>query len=217
MSRSRRSVRRCIRRFSVVYGGPSRVPADLEYAMLLAWLPLPLLAAVSSIFYSRLGAPYLLAAVVAVNPYTVLFAISLRTELLFTAVLIAALLLLDDRPIAAGFLASVTYVTRTAGVAVIVAAIAMLLWRREYRKAIRFTAGVAPFVLAWTWWTSASSAYRRSKPAVLHRLFTIWTIQPGLGRYSSLRLEERLGNDKGIGGLVLVDADHPLLFEVYSF
>ena len=99
--------------------------------MLLAWLPLPLLAAVSSIFYSRLGAPYLLAAVVAVNPYTVLFAISLRTELLFTAVLIAALLLLDDRPIAAGFLASVTYVTRTAGVAVIVAAIAMLLWRRN--------------------------------------------------------------------------------------
>lgn len=182
-------------------------PANLEYAMLLAWLPLPLLAAVSSIFYSRLGAPYLLAAVVAVNPYTVLFAISLRTELLFTAVLIAALLLLDDRPIAAGFLASVAYVTRTAGVAVIVAAIAMLLWRREYRKAMRFTAGVAPFVLAWTWWVQAHRVHTDDP----NLLYYIDYLRFGLSNqdWGNIHLfvwKNAWAMIEGIGGLVLVDA-----------
>jgi hypothetical protein len=182
-------------------------PENLEHAMAVAWLPLPILAGMSALFYRRLGVPYVLAALVVLNPYTVLFAMSLRTELLFTSLLIAALLLLDKRPLAAGILVGIAYITRTAGIALVVAALAVLLWRRDYRKALPFTLGIAPFVIAWTWWVGR----HRTNTDDLSLLYYVDYLRFGLSNQDWTNIHLFLWKNawamiEGIGGLFLVDA-----------
>jgi hypothetical protein len=141
---------------AMVWRLDSSFPENLKGAMTLAWAPLPFLAVACAFLYRRWGESMLvaavLAAIVALNPYTVLFALSFRTELVFSTLLIAALLLLDRRPELAGVFAGLAYITRTAGIALLIAVIAIFVWRREFRKAARFLLTAAPFAFAWTLW-----------------------------------------------------------------
>jgi hypothetical protein len=193
---------------SVVWRVYPDFPGNLANVMLLAWLPLPFLAAATYLFFERVRAPALLAAVVVLNPYTLLFALSLRTELLFSTLLIAALLAMDRRPAVAGALAGIAYMTRTAGIALAISCVAVLLWRREYRKASGFSLAMAPFVVAWTMWVHE----HRTVSSDPNLLYYLDYVRFGLTNQSWNNIHQFVflnawGIVEGIGGLFLVDTD----------
>ena len=138
-----------------LFGG--EFPGNLRWATGLCVVWLPVLAALLWVWLGRAGITGWwrdgLTALVMVNPYLVLFSISMFTEVSFTALVLASWLLLErGRPGLAGGLAGAAYLWRTAGVALLPAGILWLLWRRDRRGAALFGVAMLPFVVGWMAW-----------------------------------------------------------------
>jgi hypothetical protein len=139
-------------------------PANLPLIALLCWLCVPATLLLFHAFLRREGfAPWpalAICALWALNPYVRLFGSTMLTELPFLALVLAAILLLRDatpqRALFAGAVAALAFLTRTAGIALLPAAIAWLLFRRERRQAIWFTAAMLPAILGWAAWSIAN-------------------------------------------------------------
>jgi len=139
-------------------------PANLPAVALLCWLCVPATLLLFHAFLRREGfAPWpalALAALWALNPYVQLFGTTMLTELPFLALVLAALLLLHDatpqRALAAGAVAGLAFLTRTAGIALLPAALGWLLLRRERRQALFFSAAMLPAILGWAAWCAAN-------------------------------------------------------------
>ena len=140
-------------------------PQNLPIAAGLTWVALPALLGALWLYYPRIGISgwrlWPLLALLAVNPYIILFSITLFSELWFTALLIGVLLLVEHSvepgihpafAAAAGVLAGLAYLTRTAGIVLLLTGIVYLWMRRERAKALWFGAGMLPFVASWTVW-----------------------------------------------------------------
>ena len=138
-------------------------PSNLAAALLLSWLCLPAVALLFYLWCRRNGletrAAWLVVALFALNPYVLFFVSNLGSELLFTAFALASILLAENREkdwrsvLVAGALAGAAYLTRTAGIALLPAAIVYFLWHRQPRKALWFTAGMIPAIAGWTLWS----------------------------------------------------------------
>jgi hypothetical protein len=101
----------------------------------------------------------LLTAALGLSPYMVLFGSMMLTEVFFTCFVLAALLL-ARRPgngaiVLAGLAVACAYLARTAGIALVISIPALLLWKRDWRRAALFLATSLPAVGAWTWWMAA--------------------------------------------------------------
>lgn len=144
-----------------------RFPGNLPIATALQWTILPLFLIVAERWLRRVGLPpvwrWMALAVLACSPYTALFGAAISTEVLFTVFLLASLLLVETAreqengtcaALAAGVLAGLAYLTRTAGiVAVVSTPLVFLAWRRR-REALSFLAGMLPAVALWTGWVA---------------------------------------------------------------
>ncbi len=133
-------------------------PGNLRWAMALCVVWLPALTALLWVWLGRAGITGVwrdgLTALVMVNPYVVLFSITMLTEVSFTALALGAWLLLDrGKPGWAGALAAIAYLWRTAGIALLPAGILWLLWRRDRRGAAIFAAAMLPAVVGWMAWS----------------------------------------------------------------
>src|ERR1700692_2375238 len=53
----------------------------------------------------------------------------------------------------AGILAGFAYLSRTAGIALLVAVPGWMAWNKQYRRAAAFVSGMLPAVLAWMLWS----------------------------------------------------------------
>jgi 4-amino-4-deoxy-L-arabinose transferase-like glycosyltransferase len=140
-------------------------PQNLVIATAIQWAAIPLFLWLSLLWLRRLSLPvpqqWIAIALLALSPYTVTFGAGIFPEVLFTVFLLASLLLCDESrrhdneliwAAAAGALAGVAYLTRTAGVVALVSGpLTYLLWRR-WRSALAFTLGMLPAVLAWMIW-----------------------------------------------------------------
>ena len=139
-------------------------PANLPAAMLLCWLMVPATLFPFFVWLRRAGFPPWSAVAVcalwALNPYIQLFGTTMLSELPFLALALAAMLLLGDSSprlaFAAGVVAGLAFLTRTAGIALLPAAVAWLFVRRERRQAMLFTAGMLPAVVGWAVWCAAN-------------------------------------------------------------
>jgi hypothetical protein len=150
---------------SIAWRADPRFPQNLPIAAWLSWLALPAMLAFLIVLYPRVGMTgwrkWLLLTLLAVNPYVILFSATLLSELWFTALLAAALLLAEraaeaDSPVAwavaAGAVGGLAYLTRSAGI-VLLASGVLYLWLRHRRaKAIAFGAAMLPFVAGWMLW-----------------------------------------------------------------
>jgi hypothetical protein len=106
-------------------------------------------------------------ALTAASPAVAYFGATLMAETLFAALLSGSLLILtmarDAAPRAwrlcalAGLLAGASLLTRTAGVAVVVAAFAWLVARRRWKDAAAFGAAAATLMLPWVWWVATQT------------------------------------------------------------
>ncbi len=66
-----------------------------------------------------------------------------------------------------GVLAGFAYLSRTAGIALLVSMPAWYLWRREFRRALAFLAGMLPFIVGWAIWSSAHK-YPATTPTLIY-------------------------------------------------
>jgi hypothetical protein len=143
-------------------------PSNLTAAAWLTWISMPLLIVwLLPKQWARWGLSpvriMILAALFAFNPYVIWLSSVLLTELPYLTLCMAAMLLVErarereDLPfaLAAGVVAGLAYLTRTAGIALLPAA-TLYLWRRSknegFRKAAGFAMAMLPFVAAWTIW-----------------------------------------------------------------
>ena len=112
---------------------------------------------------------------VAVNPYMLVFSSTLVSELAYTALMIAAMLLTEraanqdgaKAAIAAGVVAGLAYLTRSAGILFLVAGPLYLWMRHKRREAVLCGAAMLPFVAGWTLWTRLHQ-FPTSDPALIY-------------------------------------------------
>jgi hypothetical protein len=149
--------------------GPA-FPANLPWLSAVAWLATPPFLYLSWMWLGRIGfstrARLAGLWLLAWNPYTVSFGAGVYTELWFGVLILASLLLLEKKPLAAGFLAGLGVLTRTSGVA----AIAIPLWlflRGERAAAVRYSAGLAALAIPWLAWAS----WHKAEPLDLATLY----------------------------------------------
>lgn len=136
-------------------------PANLQIAMWLSWIWLPLLAVLTfaSARQGDLGVTggLIVSSVVAANPMLAYMSASLLSDVMFTALLLGAFLMVErERPLpaAAALLSGLAYLTRTAAMPLLITIPLFLIWRRKYRGAMVFFATMLPFIVAWTAWVA---------------------------------------------------------------
>ncbi|MGH9661015.1 MAG: hypothetical protein ACRD96_20880, partial [Bryobacteraceae bacterium] len=125
--------------------------------MLVAWLALPALLALAWRMFHRLGlhspAAWILTALLAVNATALYLSLSLLTELLFTSLLIAALLLAErGSGAAAGLVAGLAFLTKALALPFLVTGPLGLALRGRRREAALCFGAMLPFVAAWNIW-----------------------------------------------------------------
>jgi Dolichyl-phosphate-mannose-protein mannosyltransferase len=121
-----------------------------------------------------------LAALTAASPWTLFFATTTVTETMFACLLLAALLALSRiersgesstaTAVAAGALAAAAFLTRTAGLPVILAGAAGLMWKRRPRAAAKFLLVCALLIAPWLIWQRL-----HSHPAAAAESYYTWT------------------------------------------
>lgn len=140
-------------------------PDNLPVAAWLSWLALPAILVQLAALYPRwgisAGRTWLLLCLFAINPYVILFSTQLLSELLFLALSLAAMRLAEraangsgGAAVAAGAAAGLAYLARSAGLALLVAAV-IYLWqlRKQRRNAWLFATSMLPFIAGWMIWT----------------------------------------------------------------
>jgi 4-amino-4-deoxy-L-arabinose transferase-like glycosyltransferase len=146
-----------------------RFPENLAIATAIQWVMIPPFLWLCAAWFRRAGfsEPYrwLAVAVLAIQPYTVMFAAGIFTETLYAAFLLGSLIAVDQArqraeksrrgmywSVLAGVLAGLGYLARSAGVVAIVAVpLAFLAWKRR-REALAFFLGMIPMVAGWMAW-----------------------------------------------------------------
>ncbi len=136
-------------------------PENLWTARVFSWILLVLCLGLAWTYLRQEGfsdgKAMLLTVLLGLNPYMILFGTNLFSEIFFMCWLLAALLLARREgvrwAILAGVAAGCAYLSRTAGVALLVSMPAWYLYRREFRRAAAFAAGMLPFVLGWMFWS----------------------------------------------------------------
>jgi len=135
----------------------------------LSWIALAILLALAFAYYVANGLrestgsspsslrAVLLLALLAFNPYLTLFGCTMFSEVFFTCLVLATFLAIA-RPgikwaIAAGLLAGCAYLSRTAGIALLVSIPLALAHKRDWRRAGAFAAAMLPAVISWTLWS----------------------------------------------------------------
>jgi hypothetical protein len=148
-------------------------PANLPVAELLSWLTLAACLWLAWRYYGQTGfrRGWIAVALLAFNPYMVLFGTSMFSEIFFTCLVMAALLALGREglrwTVVAGLIGGLAYLARSAGIALLVSVPAWLLFRKQARRAAVFAVAMSPFVLGWMAW-SRMHAIRTSDPTLLY-------------------------------------------------
>jgi hypothetical protein len=141
-------------------------PGNLPLATAFSWATLAACLALAWALYRRDGfterRTWLMVGLLGVCPYMIMFGTWLFSEIFFTCFLLLTLLAarFDDSErhaarmaAVAGVLAGCAYLSRTAGIALLISMPAWYLLRRQTRSAIAFAGAMLPFVAGWSWWT----------------------------------------------------------------
>jgi hypothetical protein len=146
---------------SIIWKINPNFPDNLWMARVFNWILLVICLALSWIYFRKEGLSegrsMLLVALLGLNPYMILFGTNTFSEVFFVCWLLGAFLLARrdgiQWAILAGAFAGCAYLSRTAGIALLISMPAWYLWKRDLRRAIAFAAGMLPFVLCWMIWS----------------------------------------------------------------
>jgi len=205
-------------------------PHNVPIAAWLSWLALPAILAQLLWLYPRMGITgwraWLLVTLLAVNPYVILFSATLLSELLFTALMLSTILLTEraaDRfsgsavAVAAGSVAGLCYLTRSAAIVFLLAAPLYLWMRSERRKAMLFAGAMAPFIAGWMIWVRAHQI-STTDPMLIYYLdyfrYELYSLSlPDLHLFLWKNIDGLLW---GLGGLILPKVTDSLFLKILS-
>ena len=153
---------------ALIWKANPQFPANLPLATLLSWLLLPLYLAMLWALLRQYGfrpvEQGLLVLVAGLSPVAAVFSFSLMPELLFTALLLASVVLAERAsedgtpvwlPLLAGVCGALAYLTKSAAAPLLLTAPLCFAWRKQYAKAALFFGAMLPAVAGWQWWTAA--------------------------------------------------------------
>jgi len=152
---------------SLIWRISPNFPDNLALAAWFSWTLLALCLGLVWFFWRSEGwtepLTWMVVGLLAVNPYIILFGCNMFSEIFFLCWLLAAFIAANtslrregiSMALLAGILAGCAYLSRTAGIALLISMPAWYLWRREFRRALAFAAGMLPFILGWTLWSGA--------------------------------------------------------------
>jgi hypothetical protein len=205
-------------------------PGNLRLLTLFAWLMLPACLGLMRALFQDFGfgpnETWLLTFAAAVQPLVCLLGVTLLSDLLFLTLFLACLLLTERaldtaRPasmaLAAGAIAGIAYLTRTAALPLAIAAPVCFLFHRQRGKALLFAAGMLPSIAGWQIWMSEHMLHT-SDPVFLY-----YTSYLGLARatvhwdnLARVVWHNLDGLLRGMGKLIVFDAIpiHPHLLQV---
>jgi len=150
-------------------------PRNLPIAAWISWLAFPAIMLQLVWLFPRLGIAgwrgWMLTLLVAVNPYMLVFSSTLVSDLAYAALMLAAILLTERATrasaIAAGAVAGLAYLTRSAGIVFLVAGPLYLWMHHKRREAVLWACAMLPFVAGWTLWTRLHQV-STSDPALMY-------------------------------------------------
>ncbi|BDC49650.1 hypothetical protein F183_A19660 [Bryobacterales bacterium F-183] len=137
-------------------------PATLGVAIWLQWIWLPVFAWLTWILLKDWGmsgnARFIVMVMFALSPYLLFFSTAILSEIPFGVFVAATMLLLNrGRIIPAALCAGLAYLTRTAGIVLIVSVPAVLwIWEKRRKEAVQFAVTLLPFIAAWMLWSKAN-------------------------------------------------------------
>src|SRR5579864_7675793 len=143
-------------------------PANLVLGSFGCWAALVACLALAWKLYRSDGSSekrtWVLVALLGVSPYMILFGSTMFSEVFFTCFVLATFLLARREGmraiVAAGVMAGLAYLARTAGIALLISVPAWLLWKhkgsRERGRAGVFALTMLPFVAGWMLWSHAN-------------------------------------------------------------
>jgi hypothetical protein len=146
-------------------------PENLRWGMALAWVMLPAFVALAWCWYRRCGfgvrVSTTLCAMIALSPCAVVLSAGLMSDLAFSVALLAAMQAIESagrstrRALAAGVLAAVAYLIKTAALPLAIAGPLWLALRRRYRAAALMLSAMLPAVGVWMLWSRAHMTHAR--------------------------------------------------------
>jgi len=155
---------------SLIWKLDPNFPHNLRLGTLFAWIPLAAFLFLARMLYRKMGLSdqraWLLVALLGMNPYLLAFGGMLFSDVFFTCWLLAVVLAAEESPVMAalaGVLAACAYLSRTAGILLLVSVpVAMFWhaparWKEQGRRAAVFAAAMLPAVIAWSLWTRANA------------------------------------------------------------
>jgi hypothetical protein len=152
---------------SLIWRVNPHFPENLALASWFSWILLAICFAFTWMYWRGQGwnepRSWIVVGILSISPYMILFGTNLFSEIFFLCWLLAALIVGNKQGLAmallAGVLAGLAYLSRTAGIALLISMPAWYLMgkggRREPRRALAFAAGMLPFVIGWSLWTGA--------------------------------------------------------------
>ncbi len=141
-------------------------PGNLPWAMLVTWLTLPALVVVNLRLLESWGCSrpnaMLACAWMALNPYVVLFSVSLMPELLMSALLAGCFLAAQAAAgrdsgrlaLAAGVLGAAAYLTKSTALPLLVAGPIWFTLRRKFRLGLWFLVPLLAAAILWNGWSA---------------------------------------------------------------
>ncbi len=142
-------------------------PHNLRLATVVCWIALPVCLLLAARLLRTMGfgsaSAAAICAVLALNPYVLNYSTSLMSELWFSCILLGCILVIHRAgepgsarwvALAAGLLAGAAYLTRSSGLPLLASGPLYFALRRQYSRAALFVCGMAPAIVAWTWWTN---------------------------------------------------------------
>lgn len=164
-------------------------PQNLPIATLFAWSLLPIFLIALWFLLRRYGLPRwernVLLALAACSPVTIVFSFSLMAELLFTALLLATIILAEragkpEAPlwlaVIAGLLGALAYLTKSVAAPLLLTAPLCLAYQRQFRKAIAFGVAMFPAVAGWQWWVTSHLSHSWDLVTLYYTNYTAYEI-----------------------------------------
>ncbi len=153
---------------SLIWRISGSFPQNQALLMALQWSFAPLYLALAWLYFRRCAfgdmAGYALTLLIAIGPMTSVFAVSSLTEQPFSVMLLATVLLVENREhvsirrgLLAGVLAAIAFLIRTNAIVLVISVPAVLLYRHRHRAALAFAAPLLAAIVGWQLWCSANA------------------------------------------------------------
>lgn len=120
----------------------------------------------------------------ALNPYTICFSSMVMSEMPFALIsilLLYSITAYEEKPrhvllsgLAVSLLAGLAYLTRSIGISIVLSCFAYLVSKRQFKKAVLFSALSLLVIGPWLLWIQINSSAAQSKVQVHHTSYTKW-------------------------------------------